>query len=60
MSWSEITDKPFERIGSNLTVVGGTLSVDTTDEAEEDNTKPITSAGVYTLAGNIEVLLGAI
>lgn len=37
-----------------------TLSVDTTDVPEQDNTKPITSAGVYTTLGNIDVLLGTI
>ena len=37
-----------------------TLSVDTTDVPEQDNTKPITSAGVYTKLGNIDVLLGTI
>lgn len=36
------------------------LSVDTTDVPEQDNTKPITSAGVYTTLGNIDVLLGTI
>lgn len=40
--------------GSNI------LSVDTTDVPEQDNTKPITSAGVYTTLGNIDVLLGTI
>nr|DAL39409.1 MAG TPA_asm: hypothetical protein [Caudoviricetes sp.] len=38
----------------------GTLSVDTADRAEEDNTKPITSAAVYTEIGNINALLATI
>lgn len=36
------------------------LIVDTTNDAEQDNTKPITSAGVFTVVGNVEVLLGTI
>jgi hypothetical protein len=40
-----------------LTLKGGVLSVHTTDEMEEDNTLPITSAGVYTAVGNINALL---
>lgn len=38
----------------------GVLGVNTTDEAEADNTLPITSAGVHTQLGNIEILLGTI
>lgn len=37
-----------------------TLSVDTAEAVERDNTKPVTSAAVYTEIGNIEVLLAAI
>ena len=49
------------KVGNNLTISeDGVLSVITTDTAQQDNTKPITSAGVYTLAGNIEVLLAAL
>lgn len=49
------------KIGDNLKISeDGVLSVDTTDAAQQDNTKPMTSAGVYTLAGNIEVLLAAL
>ena len=49
------------RIGDNLSVdKNGVISVTTTDEAENDNTKPITSAGVYTQLGNIAVLLAAL
>ena len=49
------------KVGDNLKISeDGVLSVDTTDTAQQDNTKPMTSAGVYTLAGNIEVLLAAL
>lgn len=49
------------KVGENLSISeDGVLSVVTTDTAQQDNTKPITSAGVYTLAGNIEVLLAAL
>ena len=53
---------PAYNIGSGLKLDRGTntISVDTTDVPEQDNTKPITSAGVYTTLGNIDVLLGTI
>lgn len=38
----------------------GVLSVNTTNMAEQDNTLPITSAGVYATVGNIEALLKTI
>lgn len=38
----------------------GVLSVNTTNEMEQDNTQPITSAGVYVTVGNIEALLKTI
>lgn len=38
----------------------GTLNVKTTDEAETDNTLPITSSGVYTIVGNIGAILDTI
>lgn len=44
----------------SLTLKDGVLSVNTTDNAEEDNTLPISSAGVHTQIGNIEVLLKTI
>lgn len=58
----KLGDRGFYNIGSGLKVdtSSNTLMVDTADTAEQDNTKPITSAGVYTLAGNIEVLLAAL
>lgn len=49
------------KVGSNLTIDSrGVLSVDTADNAQEDNTRPITSAAVYTQIGNIEALLALI
>lgn len=44
-------------IGDGLKVVDGTLMVDTVNDVEEDNTKPITSGAVYTTVGNIDALL---
>lgn len=43
-----------------LTLKDGILSVNTTNLAENDNTLPITSAGVYATVGNIEALLKTI
>lgn len=43
-----------------LKLENGVLSVNTTDLMEQDNTLPITSAGVYATVGNIEVLLKTI
>lgn len=49
------------KIGGGLAITAdGTLSVDTADRAEEDNTRPITSAAVYTELGNINALLATI
>ena len=49
------------KVGNNLQITeDGTLSVNTTNQMEQDNTLPITSAGVYTTVGNIEVLLKTI
>lgn len=50
----------FYEIGDGLKVEGDVLSVDTATDAEEDNTKPITSAAVYTEIGNINILLATI
>lgn len=47
-------------IGNGLKFSGGKLVVDTADNVEQDNTKPITSAAVYTEIGNIEALLAAL
>ena len=60
-SWSQISDKPFNTIdGSTLVSRSGTLCVNTTDYAEQDNTRPITSSGVHVICGNINALLQAI
>ena len=47
-------------IGAGLKVEDGVLSVDTANAVEEDNTKPVTSAAVYTELGNVEALLANI
>ena len=44
----------------SLKLENGILSVNTTNIMEQDNTLPITSAGVYATVGNIEVLLKTI
>ena len=49
------------KVGQNLKMdASGVLSVDTADIAQQDNTRPITSAAVYTQIGNIEALLALI
>ena len=48
-------------VGDNLKITAdGTLSVDMAAEIEQDNTRPISSAQVYTTVGNINALLAAI
>ena len=47
-------------IGDGLKFSGGKLVVDTADNVEQDNTKPVTSAAVYTEIGNIEALLASL
>ena len=60
-SWSQISGKPFDTIdGNTLVNRSGTLRVNTTDNAEQDNTRPITSSGVHVICGNINALLQAI
>ena len=60
-SWSQISGKPFDTIDGNTLVNRyGTLCVNTTDDAEQDNTRPITSSGVHVICGNINALLQAI
>ena len=60
-SWSQISEKPFDTIdGNTLVNRSGTLCVNTTDDAEQDNTRPITSSGVHVICGNINALLQAI
>lgn len=46
--------------GLKLDAATNTLSVDTADSVEKDNTKPVTSAAVYTEVGNINALLETI
>ena len=46
--------------GDNIKIENNIISVITTNDAEQDNTTPMTSAGVYTQLGNINVLLGTI
>ena len=49
------------RVGENLKInAAGVLSVDTAAAVEQDNTRPITSAAVYTEVGNINALLETI
>ena len=49
------------KLGENLKMSeDGHLSVDTADTAAGDNTRPITSAAVNTIVGNIETLLETI
>lgn len=48
------------QVGETLKLENGVLSVNTTDNVEQDNTLPITSAGVFATVGNIEVLLKTI
>ena len=45
---------------STLVLKDGILSVNTTNQMEQDNTLPITSAGVFATVGNIEALLKTI
>lgn len=45
---------------TTLKLENGVLSVNTTNQMEQDNTLPITSAGVYATVGNIEALLKTI
>ena len=55
----EIT--PVKIDGTTLTMSEeGVISVNTTDEAVQDNTQPITSSGVYMCIGNINSLLETI
>lgn len=45
---------------NTLILQDGVLSVNTTNDMEQDNTLPITSAGVFATVGNIEALLKTI
>lgn len=65
---AELVEVPVPDTGGNvdfktdetLTLKDGILSVNTTDLMEQDNTLPITSAGVFATVGNIEALLKTI
>lgn len=46
--------------GLHLDAEKNVLSVQTAEGVEKDNTLPITSAAVYTVVGNIDILLGTI
>ena len=46
--------------GLKLDAATNTMSVDTAAAVEKDNTKPVTSAAVYTEVGNINALLATI
>ena len=49
-NWNEIADKPFSTLDENtLFVENNILKVNRTDNAEADNTRPITSSGVNTI-----------
>jgi hypothetical protein len=48
------------KIGNNLKIENGVLSVDTATQVEQDNTKPVTSGAVHTELGNIEALLAGL
>lgn len=53
---------PSQTLKTDATLVlkEGVLCVNTTNQMEQDNTLPITSAGVYSTVGNIEALLQTI
>lgn len=55
-------EAPAYRIGAGLKLdpESNTLSVDMADAVEQDNTRPITSAAVYTTVGNIDALLATL
>jgi hypothetical protein len=46
--------------GKTLILEDGVMRVNTTNEVEQDNTQPITSAAVYTTVGNISAILDTI
>lgn len=58
--WADPSGGPGWAVGHGLRVVGGALEVECADEAEPDNTLPITSAAVSVAVGNIEALLATI
>jgi uncharacterized membrane protein len=48
------------KVGANLKITDGVLSVDTATDVQQDNTRPVTSGAVYVELGNIEALLAAL
>lgn len=58
----DVKVEPVEDIAidDTLKLTDGVLGVNTTDEVQEDNTRPITSAAVYTEVGNIDAILESI
>ena len=48
------------KVGDSLTIEDGALSVDTADSVEEEDTRPVTSAAVYAVLGDIATLLSQI
>lgn len=56
----EETISTIYELGTGLKIVGDQLVVDTTDVAEENNQKPITSHGVSIEVGNLSALLATI
>lgn len=61
-AYKEISEFARYTIGDGLKLdeATNTISVDTADAVEQDNTKPVTSAAVYVEIGNIEALLSAL
>lgn len=52
----------YYTIGAGLLLdeATNTLSVDVADSLQQDNTRPVTSAAVFTTVGNIDALLATI
>ena len=55
----QLTDQPL-KTDETLIWKAGVLSVNTTEQMEQDNTLPMSSAGVYATVGNISQLLKTI
>lgn len=53
-----VADVPIDN--RTLVLDKGKLKVNTTDDAEKDNTLPITSAGAYVILGNLESFMSTI
>lgn len=46
--------------GDGIRIEGNKIFVDSADKVEADNTRPVTSAAVHAICGNIETLLNKI